>query len=367
MLQFYLNSTNNLTCMKRIALYIFVFIGILSCTEKKSKKKLMKIEDIKTFNIKSTEIELNEMPMFPKGCRVIDSTLILFEPKLTDGFLSLYSLKSNTLIKRFGEIGNGPCDFINPRFFQNYQFKNDEKSFLIADSKYFYKLNIDSIITGYNNCKNSIIEYVPAEMKGYNYILNLSDTYITANVTGNSQVEQFNLLNKERKSMNYYPKLSGLDINDLAYSTQIYDAYYTSNNENIIIAYKHLKQIDILSLNGDYIKSIYFLDFDINLNKIRKIDDYNVKFEDNSLFFYSYIFTTDSYFYALCWNSTKNEIKENKAIPEIQIFNQRGEIINILKPDIAISYFCVDEKESKIYAIGMSSDEDLKVYTFNKP
>lgn len=346
---------------------IIVLIVLFSCTRTSNDTQLISVDDIESIDIKSTEIHLDEMPMFPKGCKVIDSVLILFEPKLRDGFISLYSLNNNNLIKRFGKIGNGPCDFIDPRFFPNYQFENNERSILIGDSRYLYKLNIDSIISGYNKCESSILSYVPAEMKGYNYILDITDTHITANITSDAQVSKFDLSNNKKETRSFYSKFSGININDFSYATQLYDGYYTSFNDKIIIAYKNLKQIDLISPTSNSIKNIRFTNYNVNLDKMKEIDDFNIRFEDNALYFYSYVFCTNSYFYALYWNATKAEIKENKAIPHIQMFNSNGELVKILKPDIAISYFCVDEKKSLIYAIGMSSEEELKIYSFNEP
>ncbi len=342
-------------------------LSLVACIKKTDSRVILDPDKIESFNLISEEIEFDEMPMFPKGCKVVDSILILFEPNLNDGFLSLYSLNSNQLIKRFGILGDGPCDFINPRFFQNYQFDSDKRSLFVADSKYFYNLNVDSIIAGYDNCENTKIDYVPAELKGFNYILKLSDTSIIANITGDYQINKFNILNKETETLSYYSKLPGLDVNDFVYATQIYDGYYTSNDKYIIIGYKNFKQIDILSSEGNFIKSIYFSDFDRNLGSIRKKDNANIEFRKRSEFFYSYIFVGESNFYALCWNSSKENIKKNIAIPEIQVFNENGEIINILKPNIPISYFSVDEFNSKIYAIGMSEEEDLRVYSLDLP
>ncbi|NLS45819.1 MAG: hypothetical protein GX969_08810 [Firmicutes bacterium] len=347
--------------MKKIIYLPLFFLAFpISCSNKNAKKEILNVSDIKLKNIYSEEIIFDEMPMFPKGCSAVDSFLVLFEPKLNDGFLSLYSLTSNKLIKRYGKIGNGPCEFINPRFFSNYPL--NKKYLLIGDSKYLYRLNLDSILMGYNHCENSILNYIPAQLKGYNYILKSTDSIIIANVTGDSQLTFVDLKNNKSFSKNYFSKLKALDnINDFCYSTQVYDAYYSSYNGKIIIAYKYFKYIDIISENGDKLKSIYFPNFDANIPKIKKINEMNVEIKD-ALNFYTFAYPTEKYFYCLCWNATSDEIDENKAIPEIHIFNWDGDLTSILKPDRPISYFCIFD--DKIYAIGMSSDFDLKIYKY---
>lgn len=345
---------------KVIYFYFFFLIFFISCSNKDTKKEILNLSDIKYKNIYSEEIIFDEMPMFPKGCSVVDSFLILFEPKLNDGFLSLYSLTSNKLIKRYGKIGNGPCEFITPRFFPNYQ--SDKKYLLVGDNKYLYNLNIDSILVGYNNCENSILNFIPAKLKGYNYILKFTDSIIIANITGESQLTFFDLKNDKSFSKNYFSKLNALgNISNFCYSTQVYDAYYSSYNGKIIIAYKYFKSIDIIAENGDKLKSIYFPNFDVNISKIKKINEMNVEIKD-ALYFYTFVYPTEKYFYCLCWNATPKEINENKAIPEIHIFNWDGNLKTVLKPDRPISYFCI--YNNVIYAIGMSSDFDLKIYKY---
>lgn len=352
--------------MKKFIYIIVIIICLFSCSKKSKQTNTIAVKNIDTYDMLFVEMKFDELVMFPKGCKVIDSVLIVFEPKLNDGFLSFYSLNSKKLIKRFGVIGDGPCDFINPRFFQNYNFSDDEKSFLLGDTKYLYKLSLDSILLGYSNCENSIIKFIPFDAKGYNYVLHFSDSNLVVNVTGINQIEEFNQSITEKKSRKYYNKIRGLNISDFVYSTQVYDGYYASYNDKTIIAYKNFKQIDLIYSDGK-IKNLRFPNFDSNVDKINKVNEKNVSFADNSLYFYSYVFTTSDYFFALCWNASRKEIKENKTHPEIHIFDWDGKLISILKPNIAISYFCVDMENSKIFAIGVTPDDEFGIYTCDMP
>ncbi len=342
--------------------FIIVFLSFYSCNQA-SKKQIIDLKNVKEEKITATVVSFDKEPMYPKGCMLIDSILVLYEPKLKEGFLSIYDIKSNKLLNKFGNIGNGPCDFSRVRFLQNFKTGKD---FLLGDSKNIYRLNIDSLLVNYKNCENTILQRIPQDLKRYNYILGVKENTIIANTTGENQLVIFNKKDKSQVYKKYYKKEVSLEnINDFCYATQIYDAYYASNNgKNIVIAYENVKRIDIVSADGTLKKEINFPNYDENLSKIKKIDDSNVEIKDGT-FFYSYVYPTDNYFYSLCWNSPIDKIGEGKAMPEIQIFNWNGALQKVLKLDRPISYFCIDEKNKIIYAIGITPDFNFKIYKYN--
>ena len=44
-----------------------------------------------------------------------DSILVVYEPKMKDGFLSAFNINTSHLISTFASIGESPEEFINPR------------------------------------------------------------------------------------------------------------------------------------------------------------------------------------------------------------------------------------------------------------
>ena len=88
---------------------------------------------------------------------------------------------------------------------------------------------------------------------------------------------------------------------------------------------------------------------------------FRIIFSDNM--FFSFIYPTNDYFYALCWNNTRTNIKQGSAKTSIYKFNWEGELKDIFQLDKAISYFCIDSSNI-LYAIGVSEDNlDLNIYS----
>lgn len=339
-----------------------LLVALTSCEQK--KRSILDSNNVKTTYLQSEELLLNEMPLLPKGCCLRDSFLIIFEPKLKDGFLSVYSLNNGNLLRRYGYKGEGPNEFQNPRFIFSEFLLNSSSDLLIGDIDALYLLNIDSIISDSTYVHSQYMK-LPKELLSYNYLLNISDSTLVANVTNEGQFVDYNRFTKKRVVKNIYEKIEKFNnVDDFCYTTQIYDAYYTANKKNIIIAYKNWKQIDIVSMTGNLRKRIYFEDYQNNIDKIAASGNKNIRMNEDAILYFSYVFPTEEYFYALCWNSTKENIKKGLAVSEIYKFDWDGNLLNISKLDKAISYFCIDSKAGKMYAIGTDKDLELKIYQY---
>lgn len=346
----------------RIFLVICV-LGLVSCREN-YKVKTVNLNGVKETFLQSEEVKLSESPLFPKGCCIRDSFLIVFEPKLSDGFLLIYNEHTGELIKRYGTRGEGPSDFINPRFIFNANLLSSLEYLLIGDVDALYLLDVDSIVST-NQYIHSLYFSLPEEVSLYNYVLAISDTCLIVNQTCDAQLTYYNLKSKHVNKRNFFEKRANMrDVSDFCYATQICDAYYTSSQNSIIIAYKNKKQIDIISMSGELMKSIYFDNYLYNDDKMILKNKNNVKFDADAIMYFSYVLPMEKYFYALCWDDTRENMKNGRTKSKIYKFDWDGNLIEILNLDRAISCFCIYENE-KIYAIGLSSDDlDLKMYCY---
>ena len=90
-----------------------------SCTE---KKEVLTLEHVKVSKLQLEETPFDIPSLFPKGCCIKDSFLVIFDPKDKDGFLYIYNKEKKTLLNKYGIIGEGPNDFKNPRFLFNDNF-----------------------------------------------------------------------------------------------------------------------------------------------------------------------------------------------------------------------------------------------------
>jgi hypothetical protein len=346
--------------LSHIAVILLLFV-VHSCKHKTEHNDFVYADQHSIIQLKSERINLDEPPLFPKGCCVKDSLLILFEAKEKDGFLCLYSLKSLKKVAKYGAIGNGPCEFSSAKIFFNENLLPLNRAVLAGDNKHFYQLHIDSIFNGYDNCENAVLTYAYSELNPYNYVLHISDSLIIVNKTGDHQLTFYNPKTRQSSSKNYFSKIKGMDVSDFVYNTQIYDAHYSSSKDKIVVAYKYFKCLDIISKDGKLLKHIKFPDYKTNRSKIKRIDSHNIDIVD-AVIYYTFVHSTNNYFYALCWNTTRENITKANVASEIHKFDWDGNLINIMKLDSPVSYFCIDEKANILYNIGMSSELDLEIY-----
>lgn len=348
----------------KLLVFLILLVALVSC--KHSNESVLSTKEVETVNLKAEEFVLNEMLLFPKGCCIRDSFIVVFEPKLKDGFLAVYSLNSGRLLRRYGKKGESPTDFHNPRFILDETLLNTSSELLIGDSDALYSLKIDSIVSDSSYIHHLQMK-LPREIMPYNYILSVSDSTLVANTTSEKQLMYYKRLSKEKTLKNVYRRIDKLvGVDEFCCTTQIYDAYYAANKDNIIIAYKNWKQIDLVSLDGNLKKRICFDDYQHNIDKITVENKSNIRIGDDAILFFTYVFTTEDHFYALCWNDTKKNIKQGVAKSEIYKFDWKGNLLNILQLDKAVSYFCIDDKTGIIYAIGTEPDLDFRLYKYQE-
>lgn len=347
--------------MKRYSLF-FILVSLFTLSSCADKKEVLNLSRVKESKLQLEEISFDVPSLFPKGCCVKDSFLIVFNPKDKEGFLYIYDKGDKTFLKKYGTIGEGPDDFKNPRFLFNDNLLPSKNTLLIGDGTRLYAVNIDAILNSSGKAHDVLTE-IPGNLRLYNYLLHNNDSMLVVNQTGEHQLTFYNKRTKTTDLKNYFEKNGILkDASDFCRAMQIYDAYYSSNRERIAIAYKHWKQIDILSASGDLIKQIYFPDYDYNRGKM-SLDGESLRLGEDARMFFSFIYPTNDFFYALCWDNTKTNIKQGSARASIYQFNWEGELKEIFRLDKAVSYFCIDSS-GMLYAVGISEDNlDLIIYS----
>lgn len=349
----------NMTNKILITLLTFaISIIAISC---KDSKEVINLTQIPESSISLQKSELDFQTLFPKEGCVRDSFLILFDPKDKDGFLHIYNKNDGTFLTKYGTKGEGPNDFINPRPMFNKNIRTSDKEIQIGDVDAVYCLDIESMIHHIDEPKKIAIK-IPDELRLYNYVLHNSDSLLIVNQTRDYQLTFYNKQNTSLELKNYFNmNRVSKEASNFCNVMQVYDAYYSSNNRTIAIAYKNWKQIDLISLNGELIKQLYFPNFNSNANEM-SFKNGSFELSENAQMYFSYIFPEKDYFYALCWEDTRANIKKGLATPSIYKINWDGEVKHIYHLDKEISYFCIDF--NKLYAVGVSSKDDLDLNLF---
>lgn len=330
----------------------------ISC---KDSKEIIDITQIPKSSISLQKAKLDFQTLFPKECCVRDSFLILFDPKDKDGFLHIYNKNNGAFLTKYGTKGEGPNDFVNPRPIFNKNFHTSDKGVQIGDVNAVYWLDIESVVHHVDEPKKTAIK-MPDKLRLYNYVLHNSDSLLIVNQTRDYQLTFYNKQDASLKLENYFDinKISK-EASDFCNVMQVYDAYYSSNNHTIAIAYKNWKQIDLISLNGKLVKQLYFPNFNSNTNEMG-FKNGSFEMSENAQIYFSYIFPAKDYFYALCWENTRTNIKKGIATSSIYKINWNGELKHIYHLDKPISFFCIDS--NKLYAVGVSSKDDLDLSIF---
>ena len=342
--------------MKKNCILFLLIIGVfLSCSD--VKHTTIDLKDVQTFEIQLDKMDLEDPPLYPKGCCVVDSFLVIFNPKDKDGFLSIY--EGNNLLGKYGTIGEGSDDFMNPRFISNGKTVYTSRNIQIGDIHGIYTLNIDSVIARVAKSKLPCTE-IPEDLYLYNYVLQNTDSMLVVQQTSDYQLSFYNKITSQTVGKNYFEGISSVrDASDFCYVMQIYDAYYMSNDDNFAIAYKYRKQIDILSSSGELEHRIYFPDYDYNDSKM-SLKNRNLELSDDARFYFSLAAVDGENYYFLCWDDTKSNMRQGKAKTKIYKTDLDGRVQAIFQLDKSISYCCISH--GYLYAAGLSEGEDMQIY-----
>ena len=161
---------------------MILFILLSSCNE----REIVNMDGVKHTEIQLTPLELENDLLFPKGCFVLDSILVLYDGKDKENFL--YAYKDGQIFSKFGQRGEGLNEFINPRFI----CKGINKSLIqIGDETGIYSLDLNALIQGTPKQELLALE-LPEELRLYNYLLRIDKDNIVVNQKGEKQLTFYN-------------------------------------------------------------------------------------------------------------------------------------------------------------------------------
>ncbi|WP_392419548.1 hypothetical protein ACF3OE_07665 [Capnocytophaga canis] len=78
---------------------------------------------------------------------------------------------------------------------------------------------------------------------------------------------------------------------------------------------------------------------------------------ENGKLYYTYVYPTNEFLYALCWDGNEKEVGQGKVFPSVHVFAWDGTLKEIIELDVPVSYFCVNENKSLLFAIALNPDE----------
>ncbi|MCQ2973345.1 MAG: hypothetical protein MJ211_00885 [Bacteroidales bacterium] len=333
---------------------LLLLFYITSCSNN-SEQLIEPIDNISidTTTINFKPLKLNIQPLIPTNCCFLDSLFIVSEQftKVKKNFFKIYY--KDTLILEFGNIGQGPTDFIIP--FLVSKGKNEEKAINIVDDYKYLQVSVNS------NCKENITEKpLPKDFFMVNNVLLYNDTAIVVTKTGEYQIQYYDRKKDSISNYNFYkiPK-KYKDLSKFSLTMQIFLSTYSANEKNIVIAYKNYKMIDLVSINNMKLnRRLYFKDYDKNNFEINNNE---IVYNEEKLTYFTYVIAYQDSFWSLCWNDSFKEVSEGNVNSIIYQIDYKGNILKLYKTNIPITSFTIHNDE--IYAIGLdSSKNEMGIY-----
>jgi len=300
---------------------------------------------------------------------VTDSLLLVIDSG-SDPAISLYSLKDFTKIATTAKRGNGPFEFITPKF-EGRSFREGDSLFIhVSDfnAHILYRLNISKLLGGEPNEFIKIEDIHSDIAPGWLEIFKInSKIYIGSSWTKSGRTFLWNL---EAHTVNFIPNEPKLTVkisNDVL--GQFYYGFSTYNEQTktMVSAMQLFKRIDYFDSTGNIVKTVQFSDMPIKQPLLRT-EGY--PYPEGTYFHFSRISSDSKFIYVMC----EDRRVENKRRPDLEyqlyVFDWQGKYRGRWELQrFNVGQFTVNEKAGKIYAVNYGPEMErypLLVYDISE-
>lgn len=347
---------------------VIVILCTAGCTEKPEPKlknvKYMQKPGVK-ISMKSTKVA-NIKPLYIVSMNTVGKYLVLIDKK-ADKVVKLYDTEKNMVVKAFGELGEGPVEFISPTAV--IPDVMDKRAFWIYDmtKSKLKKFNIDNVLKDKYGPEKII--RISSTKCGFSKTVTLTDRQEILGV-GFYTVGRIALYNKTgefKKTIGNVP-VDGGAINLTSNHSHGYvgDFVFVNKYKNVFIATRYGSILEKYSLNGDVTTYMgidpFFPEYDIANARGSTTMMYN----DKTRFGYldvCYNKKTDRLY--LLYSGKKQFINKRPSnaylgniIYEFDIKSEK--LIKEIELDRKVWEICLSENGSKIFGL---TDDD--VYQFS--
>lgn len=340
-----------LTMITRFAILMIIFL--CACTQKDPQVLLEKKQYPKEIQaLKSEVLPIEEEILDGRigifGCNA--SVFMIEDLGDEEGFLHFYDWDTGKLIRKYGTIGRGPEEYLLPIALP---YRDSIIINSVTRRGIFGTKGIDSL------SPLSVKDMpIPKESLGAKFFYPLNDSMAIFSAVKMEQ--QFSLLNLKTgriRSESHFPDLAATrHLPLLVQQGQVFIATYglSPDRENLVGVYLNYPIVDVLNLKNFQIKRSVFdvkhrndFSYDKARQKITYSDPYGM---------YSRVVMKDSCFYALFFNSRREDRVQHKAGAEIQQFDYSGNVLHRYQLDLPIYSFCVNEEKRCFLAMVYTKD-----------
>jgi len=353
--------------MKLKSILFFLFMSIIFSQCKKEAREIRFSKFPVEYNLKAIVFENQNINFTPSFICLIDSLIILKNPKATDKVYHIYNKKDFNYITSFCRIGHGEGEFISPA---NIAFNHKTRSIWVLDygNTKFWEFPLDSILTNYNYLPERFIQ-LPMSLMPIGGMEWIKDTILA--ITGTTGDALLYLYNEKGKFIGEYGKKvikREKSWRDISYAmVSDFRFMYNEKRDELVAVHKHYDLISFYK-NGKHKLSVrgpIFLK-----PKFEFIGDV-IKYGN-----------TDTYTAYYCPYQYKNYIlvdfvgkghtyMNGRLFPldypkHIFVFDWEGNVIARLNTDRELGFYCIDENEKMIYAIDIASENPIIKYDLSE-
>lgn len=321
---------------------------VIACTQKKTNPCLL--FDNKSI-INSTQLEFNDNNYLirPFLLEKIDSFLIttdIYENKL---YTAINLVTRKTF--RFGHKGNGPGEFLIGTFCSRFNTSNSIV-FFNSPTKYYYKVPFDSFIENpdFRPVKKQIFKSDIRKL----YVL-CDSLFIAEKDYGNNRLALYDNFNRLRDTTLNYPQ-NEVKLNR-TYLRMAYQGKICTKPNDLKFVYitYNSSNIGFYGVRGDSFYTIKEILLQNPSKELNSIGEMNICIpNEDCKIGYLDVYATENFVYALYNDEMVNKYKS--VASDVLVFDWNGKPIKILELDKQVSFICVSENDSIIYAISSSNE-----------
>jgi hypothetical protein len=351
---------------KYILFIVVSFFLTVGCQKDFGRKKIIYYDIFpKTVLLNSNTTSPVKDDIYPIIMGLSDSLLVLCDINSEIHFY-VYNVPEMKYLGSFGKQGKGPKDFSDPVFWGQFeQTKTNSKIWVYQTNKMAFTLVdiIKSISTTNAYIEKNII-MSPETGAAVNIISLKNNKFV-----GGGRVEQgeFFIYNNIKNKIQWKPLIiDDIDYIEAMKTNNLLTSYKQGvikikpDKSKFVKIFAYMPIIDVYNENAE-------LSFSIIMRDCKFPSFRNKQFDEETNVFFTNVFLTDNYIYALNQNCNLLQLSKNSCYnTEILVFDWNGKPVckyRINETFSSMAPFVVDERNNKLYTISIKeSGNFFKIY-----
>lgn len=336
-----------------------LFMELYSCKGGGSDDKEILIRSFESTEALVGEyISFERKLLLPLQVSVVDSLIVLrCEPSLDSMLFYVFHRDTHRLLGAFGKIGKGPNEFLEPEITGQQEIGKDFLGLWVYDAQraqaQLVNLNQSirthqTVLEGQYSCPKSV-------SFGISMFVMPNHDLVGTSMRQDGRLFYYNSKELKTKWVSYFPKVIDPPIEEQGMHNLYKSATQISPDGVYIVSALYLfNRIDVFDAALNHLYSFVFPDSPKNPPFMTDPQNY---FPDNLMCYYSWVFLSDEYIYALNVRMTHKQSSEgDTGYSEIQVFTREGKPVCLYKLDHFINSFSVDKKNGYLYGLTYSKD-----------